>query len=101
VGCKSVVAQPLEIPQHFVERRTGRGSRRTKQPCALGAAPAQKAVLFDPYQFAAHGFLSTPRDLLLLDFLERRLGFSSRPHCEETRRSFHRSARISAQVATD
>src|ERR1700674_1573987 len=62
MGCKIFSALLLVVLLHFLERFAGGCSRRIKRPCAFGATPAPKTLFFDPYQFAAHGLLSTPRD---------------------------------------
>jgi hypothetical protein len=70
--CKILIALLLVVLQHFIERFAGGWSRRIEHPCAFGATPAPKTLLIDPYQFAAHGLPSTPRDLARLCFCENR-----------------------------
>ena len=64
MGCKIFIAPPLVVLLHFIERFADGSSRRIEQPCAFGATPALETVSFDPCQFALHGLLSTPFDLL-------------------------------------
>jgi hypothetical protein len=64
--CELLVALLLVVLLHFVERFTGGCSRRIEHPCAFEASPTLKILFFDPYQFAAHGLASTPRDLVRL-----------------------------------
>ena len=79
MGCKVLVALPLVVLLHFIERSAGRRSRRIEHPCAFGATPAPKTLFVDPYQSAAHGLPNTPRDLIWLCSCERRrsIGFST------------------------
>ena len=83
MSCKIFIALLLVVPLHFIERITGRCSRRIEHPCTFGATPAQKSLLFDPYQFAAHGLPSTPHDPLRFCFFETRFGIGPRRHCDE------------------
>jgi len=64
MGCKIFVAAPLVVLLHFIERFAGGRSRRLEQPSAFRATPALKMQFLDPYQFALHGLLRTPFDLL-------------------------------------
>ena len=66
MGCKIFIAPPLVVLLHFIERFAGGCSRRIEHPSAFGATPALKTLIFDPYQFALHGLLSTSFDLLRL-----------------------------------
>jgi hypothetical protein len=64
MGRKIFIAPPLVVLLHFIERLADGCSRRIEHPSAFGATPALKTLFFDPSQFALHGLLSTPSDLL-------------------------------------
>jgi hypothetical protein len=66
MGCKIFTAPPLVVLFHFIERIADGCSRRIEHPSAFGATPALKTLIFDPNQFALHGLLGTPFDLLRL-----------------------------------
>ena len=56
VGCKLLVALQFEIAHHFVERCTGRWTRRVELPSTFRATKTPKPLLLNPYQLPAHGF---------------------------------------------
>ncbi len=58
MDCKSLIALLLVAPQNFSERLTGGLSRMNEDPRALGATPAPKTLLFDPYELAAHALVA-------------------------------------------
>jgi hypothetical protein len=95
-----LVALPLVILLHFIERVAGWWPRRIEHPCAFGATPALKTLFFDPYHFAAHGIPGTPRDCARLCFCETRrsIGFFARDRDDKSG-LFDCSGRGSAQVA--
>jgi hypothetical protein len=64
MGCKIFIAPPLVVLHHFIERIASGCSRGIEHPRAFGTTPALKTLFFDPYQFAPHGLVSTPFDLL-------------------------------------
>src|SRR5580704_12188587 len=55
MGCKRVVTLQLVVLHHVLKRFTDGCSRSMEHPCAFRATPAQETLVFDPYQFSAHG----------------------------------------------
>jgi hypothetical protein len=87
MGCKIIIAPPLKVLLHFIERFANGRSQRIEYPSAFGATPAQKTLFFDPYQFALHVLLSTALDLVRLSFCERRRDIVFLEHdCDDKRR---------------
>ena len=64
MGFKFTIPPPFVVRLHFIDRSPGGCSRRIEYPSALGATPALKTIFFDPHEFALHGLLGTPFDLL-------------------------------------
>ena len=57
MGFKLLVAQRLEVAQHFIERVAFRVTGRFEPPSTFGATKTPKTRQFNPYQLPAHGCL--------------------------------------------
>jgi hypothetical protein len=58
---KIFIALMLVVLLYFIESFTGGCSGSLEHPCAFRATPAPKLPFCYQYQFAAHGYASTPR----------------------------------------
>ena len=55
--CKLLVALPLEVAHHFIERCASGCTRRFEPPVTFGTPETAKTLLFNPHQVPAHGRL--------------------------------------------
>jgi hypothetical protein len=98
--CKLLIAPPLVVPFHFVERITGGRSRSIEHPCTLGATPSPKTLFFDPDQFAAHDLPGLLANGCGKGPCERRVTLVFERNCDQRSRFIRCSRRGSAQVIT-
>jgi hypothetical protein len=55
--CKLFVSLQFEVAHHFVEGCAGGWTRRLEPPTTFGTTKTPKSLLFNSYQFPAHGRL--------------------------------------------